>query len=119
MCIRDRLRWCCSAPLPLLLVVLPVYARADEPPAVPSAPSGTAPAVSSPAPEIASQPPVPLLAVAPADVNQTPAPVAGTSKPHIDLSGFIAAQITFDSNDTVTQNHLISVAGQGLSLIHI
>lgn len=109
----DLLRWCCSAPLPLLLTALPVSARADDPPAVPSAPSGTAAAVSNPAPEIASTQPVPLVVVAPADVSQAPATAAGTSKPHLDLSGFIAAQITFDSNDTVTQNHLISVAGQG------
>ena len=30
-----------------------------------------------------------------------------------ELGGFVAAQVTFDSNDAVRQNHLISVDGQG------
>lgn len=54
----------------------------------------------------------------PPPTTQSPPPVAppaapGYERPSIELTGFVAAQVTFDSNDAVKQNHLISVEGQG------
>jgi hypothetical protein len=40
-------------------------------------------------------------------------PAMDDGKLKLNFSGFIAAQITFDSNSAVAQNHLISVAGDG------
>lgn len=41
------------------------------------------------------------------------APVAELGKVKIEAGGFVAAQITFDTNNAVGQNHLISVEGRG------
>lgn len=110
----------CPVILLLLTMALPVVARAEPPPTAPSSPAPveTPPAPPPPsaaAPTASVPPPAPPPAVVPATASPPPVvpPAPGYEKPSIELSGFVAAQVTFDSNDAVRQNHLISVDGQG------
>lgn len=112
----------------LLLLLPPRTTTAQAPPptamAGQPAPSGAAPGVASPPPAAVPAPAATTTAVVPASAP-TPAPTPAPSpapppvpapsedRARIELGGFVAAQVTFDSNDAVRQNHLISVDGQG------
>lgn len=74
------------------------------------APSGAAPSAASPATGAVTAAEATTSAVVPAPA---PAPAPNEDRARIELAGFVAAQVTFDSNDAVRQNHLISVDGQG------
>lgn len=102
---RTTQRSSSTAALLLIAVTMSAAAQAAEPP---TASVSSPPAIAAPA---APSQPAPVEA----NATQSPAPMAAPNpdKARIDLTGFVAAQITFDTNDAVRQNHLISVDGQG------
>lgn len=68
---------------------------------------------SSPAPASAPSSSPALPASAPALPPEAPVAPPQDNKTSLQVSGFVAAQVTFDSNSTEAQNHLISVQGEG------
>lgn len=114
----NSLRW--PVLFPLLALLLPTAAWAQAPAASdPGQPAATSPA---PAPTATGGAPAPTGAVV-ADAPPAPPPptvatvqnpiAIGDERASLELGGFVAAQVTFDSNDAVRQNQLISVDGQG------
>lgn len=104
----------------LLLVLPPSTTTAQAPPPTATAgqpaPSDAAPSAASPAAAAGTAPAATTTAVVPAPVPTpvpTPVQAPNEDRARIELGGFVAAQVTFDSNDAVRQNHLISVDGQG------
>ena len=74
---------------------------AQEPASTPASGPTTAPIAA----------PTSAPASTPTEQPATPEPPKDDAKIKLSFSGFVAAQLTFDSNSAVAQNHLISVAG--------
>lgn len=92
------------------LAVLVVQPHAQAQPAAGS--DRPASIASAPLEPVGASPVV--VQTAPVDPpSKAAAGAAVLDRPSLALGGFIAAQVTFDSNDAVRQNHLISVDGQG------